>query len=324
MFLKKYFKNAKFDLSKSKQRYSIKKFKIGAASVLIGLSFFGSNSFDRVLADTDSSDVTTKVTQGIADNDKINLGESSLALDDQSSKLQREIEATTNYSSQNEPTGKDQTVNVGDEPNVDNSINKNAVLESGRISRRMSRAAVFESTVIESMYYQVNEDMRANFKNIAEYKGYNLKFVMKNTNDTGFVAPFQNLFGSNWGQRFNVPMDFYGPLPFNRNSKVFNLEDYFDLYLVSPSGIQTKIEGSTGIVFLGYNFTETAGKNVDIYFNFTKEQAVTAGLPDPRDADKNEPTGKDQTVNVGDEPNVDNSINKDGLPAGTTYAYETP
>ncbi|MGT2655740.1 Rib/alpha-like domain-containing protein, partial [Streptococcus varani] len=57
----------------------------------------------------------------------------------------------------------------------------------------------------------------------------------------------------------------------------------------------------------------------------TDKVPVKVNVVDPRtDADKNEPTGKDQTVNVGDEPNVDNSINKDGLPAGTTYAYETP
>ena len=56
------------------------------------------------------------------------------------------------------------------------------------------------------------------------------------------------------------------------------------------------------------------------------EVPVTVKVVDPRtDADKNTPTPKDQTVNVGETPDAKKSIgNVDSLPNGTTFTYKTP
>ncbi|WP_164228423.1 Rib/alpha-like domain-containing protein, partial [Streptococcus canis] len=53
---------------------------------------------------------------------------------------------------------------------------------------------------------------------------------------------------------------------------------------------------------------------------------VTVKVVDPRtDAEKNDPTGKDQQVNVGETPKAEDSIgNLPDLPKGTTVAFETP
>ncbi|MFZ7334156.1 YSIRK-type signal peptide-containing protein [Streptococcus pluranimalium] len=53
--------NGNRDLSQTSQRYSIKKFKFGAASVLVGLSFLGYGS-QTVLAETPVEDTTTVTT----------------------------------------------------------------------------------------------------------------------------------------------------------------------------------------------------------------------------------------------------------------------
>ena len=56
------------------------------------------------------------------------------------------------------------------------------------------------------------------------------------------------------------------------------------------------------------------------------EVPVTVKVVDPKtDADKNTPTPKDQTVNVGETPDPKKSIgNVDDLPSGTTVEYKTP
>ena len=58
----------------------------------------------------------------------------------------------------------------------------------------------------------------------------------------------------------------------------------------------------------------------------TDEVPVKVIVKDPRtDADKNTPTPKDQTVNVGETPDAKNSIgNVSDLPSGTTFEYKTP
>ncbi|HEN4475882.1 TPA: YSIRK-type signal peptide-containing protein, partial [Streptococcus agalactiae] len=54
-------RGTQYDASQTKQRFSIKKFKFGAASVLVGLLFLGMNSHS-VLAD-ESSAMSAEVTQ---------------------------------------------------------------------------------------------------------------------------------------------------------------------------------------------------------------------------------------------------------------------
>ncbi|MGI1730155.1 Rib/alpha-like domain-containing protein, partial [Streptococcus uberis] len=53
------------------------------------------------------------------------------------------------------------------------------------------------------------------------------------------------------------------------------------------------------------------------------EVPVKVTVVDPRtDADKNDPTGKDQTVNMGEQPDPTKSLEE--VPAGSTVAYKDP
>ena len=77
--------------------------------------------------------------------------------------------------------------------------------------------------------------------------------------------------------------------------------------------------------------TTTAGEKdatvVVTYPDGSKDEVpVKVTVKDPRtDADKNTPTAKDQTVNIGDTPDAKNSIgNVSDLPSGTTFEYKTP
>ncbi|MFR4586552.1 MAG: Rib/alpha-like domain-containing protein, partial [Streptococcus salivarius] len=90
-----------------------------------------------------------------------------------------------------------------------------------------------------------------------------------------------------------------------------------------PSG--TKFEYKTPVD------TTTAGEKdatvVVTYPDGSKDEVpVKVTVKDPRtDADKNTPTAKDQTVNIGDTPDAKNSIgNVSDLPSGTTFEYKTP
>ena len=62
------------------------------------------------------------------------------------------------------------------------------------------------------------------------------------------------------------------------------------------------------------------------YKQAPQEVTVTFEVQDPRsDADKNEPTAKEQTVTPGSTPNAKDSIGNVGdLPSGTTYEFKTP
>ena len=77
--------------------------------------------------------------------------------------------------------------------------------------------------------------------------------------------------------------------------------------------------------------TTTAGEKdatvVVTYPDGSKDEVpVKVTVKDPRtDADKNTPTAKDQTVNIGDTPDAKNSIGNVGdLPSGTKFEYKTP
>ena len=77
--------------------------------------------------------------------------------------------------------------------------------------------------------------------------------------------------------------------------------------------------------------TTTAGEKdatvVVTYPDGSKDEVpVKVTVKDPRtDADKNTPTAKDQTVNIGETPDAKGSIgNVSDLPSGTTFEYKTP
>ena len=90
-----------------------------------------------------------------------------------------------------------------------------------------------------------------------------------------------------------------------------------------PEG--TKFEYKTPV-----DTTTTGDKSATVVVTYPDgskdEVPVTVKVVDPRtDADKNTPTPKDQTVNVGETPDPKKSIGNVGdLPSGTTFEYKTP
>ncbi|WP_156671610.1 hypothetical protein, partial [Streptococcus parasanguinis] len=90
-----------------------------------------------------------------------------------------------------------------------------------------------------------------------------------------------------------------------------------------PEG--TKFEYKTPV-----DTTTTGDKSATVVVTYPDgskdEVPVTVKVVDPRtDADKNDPTPKDQTVNVGETPDPKGSIGNVGdLPEGTKFEYKTP
>ena len=99
-----------------------------------------------------------------------------------------------------------------------------------------------------------------------------------------------------------------------------------------PVGVTSvSVDEATGAITSKIAENATGGL-VNVPMNVTypdgskDEVPVTVKVVDPRtDADKNTPTPKDQTVNVGETPDPKKSIgNVDDLPSGTTFEYKTP
>ena len=197
----------------------------------------------------------------------------------------------------NTPTAKDQTVNLGDTPDAKNSIGNVSDLPSGttfeyKTPVDTTTAGEKDATVVVT-YPDGSKDEVP------------VKVTVKDPRtDADKNTPTAK------DQTVNI-----GDTPDAKGS-IGNVSDL-------PSG--TTFEYKTPVD------TTTAGEKdatvVVTYPDGSKDEVpVKVTVKDPRtDADKNTPTAKDQTVNIGDTPDAKNSIgNVSDLPSGTTFEYKTP
>ena len=197
----------------------------------------------------------------------------------------------------NTPVAKDQTVNIGDTPDAKNSIGNVSDLPSGttfeyKTPVDTTTTGEKDATVVVT-YPDGSKDEVP------------VKVTVKDPRtDADKNTPTAK------DQTVNV-----GETPDAKGS-IGNVSDL-------PSG--TTFEYKTPVD------TTTAGEKdatvVVTYPDGSKDEVpVKVTVKDPRtDADKNTPTAKDQTVNIGETPDAKGSIgNVSDLPSGTTFEYKTP
>ena len=197
----------------------------------------------------------------------------------------------------NDPTAKDQTVKVGDTPDAKNSIGNVSELPSGTTFE-------FKTPVDTTTEGEKDATVVVTYPDGSKDEVPVKVTVAANPTQADVNTPVAK------NQTVNI-----GETPDAKGS-IGNVSDL-------PSG--TKFEYKTPVD------TTTAGeKDATVavtYPDGSKDEVpVKVTVKDPRtDADKNTPTAKDQTVNIGDTPDAKNSIgNVSDLPSGTTFEYKTP
>ncbi|MBS6319220.1 MAG: YPDG domain-containing protein [Streptococcus salivarius] len=197
----------------------------------------------------------------------------------------------------NTPTAKDQTVNIGDTPDAKNSIGNVSDLPSGttfeyKTPVDTTTTGEKDATVVVTYPDGSKDEVPVTVK------------VVDPRTDADKNTPTAK------DQTVNV-----GDQP-NAKDSIGNVGDL-------PEG--TKFEYKTPV-----DTTSEGDKDATVVVTYPDgskdEVPVKVTVVDPRtDADKNTPTAKDQTVNVGETPDPKKSIgNVDDLPSGTTFEYKTP
>ena len=208
-----------------------------------------------------------------------------------------EIKAKQTDADKNDPTPKDQTVNVGEAPDAKNSIGNVGDLPEGTTFEYKTPVDTTtpgdKSTTVVVTYPDGSKDEVP----------VTVKVVDPRTDaDKNTPTPKD--------QTVNV-----GETPDPKKS-IGNVGDL-------PSG--TTFEYKTPV-----DTTTPGDKSTTVVVTYPDgskdEVPVTVKVVDPRtDADKNTPTAKDQTVNIGETPDAKGSIgNVSDLPSGTTFEYKTP
>ncbi|WP_434556820.1 alpha-like surface protein [Streptococcus uberis] len=268
------FKNKSYDTSQTKQRFSLKKFKFGVASVLIGISFLGGFTQDQFNIFTDTvfaaelipgsavslnTIMTKNIQNGRAYIDLYDVKNGKIdplqlvTLNSPDLKLQYVIRQGGNYFTQpSELTA----VGVA-------TINYTVLKADG------------------SPY--VKPDGQVDIVNVS-LTIYNSSALRDKIDEVKKKAE-----DPKWDEE-------------SRDKVLISLDDIktdIDNNPKTQSDIDNKITEVTNL-----------------------EKILTPRVPD---ADKNDPAGKDQQVNVGETPKAEDSIgNLPDLPKGTTVAFETP
>ena len=208
-----------------------------------------------------------------------------------------EIKAKQTDADKNDPTPKDQTVNVGETPDPKKSIGNVGDLPSGTTFEYKTPVDTTtpgdKSTTVVVTYPDGSKDEVP----------VTVKVVDPRTDADKNTPTAKN-------QTVNV-----GETPDAKNS-IGNVGDL-------PSGTTFDYKTPVDTTTPG----EKSATVVVTYPDGSKDEVpVTVKVVDPRtDADKNTPTAKDQTVNVGETPDAKKSIgNVADLPSGTTFDYKTP
>ena len=208
-----------------------------------------------------------------------------------------EIKAKQTDADKNDPTPKDQTVNVGETPDPKKSIGNVGDLPSGTTFEYKTPVDTTtpgdKSTTVVVTYPDGSKDEVP----------VTVKVVDPRTDaDKNTPTPKD--------QTVNIGET---PDPKKSIGNVGDLPEGTTFEYKTPVDTTTPGDKSTTVVVT--------------YPDGSKDEVpVTVKVVDPRtDADKNTPTPKDQTVNVGETPDPKKSIGNVGdLPSGTTFDYKTP
>ena len=197
----------------------------------------------------------------------------------------------------NTPVAKDQTVKVGDTPDAKKSIGNVSDLPSGTTFE-------YKTPVDTTTEGDKDATVVVTYPDGSKDEVPVKVTVAANPTQADVNTPVAK------DQTVNI-----GDTPDAKNS-IGNVSDL-------PSG--TTFEYKTPV-----DTTTTGEKDATVVVTYPDgskdEVPVKVTVKDPRtDADKNTPTPKDQTVNVGETPDPKKSIGNVGdLPSGTTFEYKTP
>ncbi|HER6735768.1 TPA: alpha-like surface protein, partial [Streptococcus pyogenes] len=264
-------KNNSYDTSQTKQRFSIKKFKFGVASVLIGLSFLGG------------------VTQG-----NLNIFEESI------------VAAST-------IPGSAATLNTSITKNMQNG---NAYIDLYDV--KLGKIDPLQLIVLEQGF-----TAKYVFRQGTKYYG-----DVSQLQSTGRASLTYHIFGEDGqphvkadGQTdiVSVSLTVYDTTVLRE--KLDDLKKKAEDPNWSENSRNEVLEGV-------HTITEDLDNNpqteTDINDKIISVDELDKKLvvPTITDAEKNDPTGKDQTVNVGEQPDPTKSL--EAVPAGSTVAYKEP
>ncbi|WP_283571511.1 alpha-like surface protein [Streptococcus agalactiae] len=340
-------KNNSYDTSQTKQRFSIKKFKFGAASVLIGISFLGGFTQGQFNISTDTvfaaevlqgsaATLNTSITKNMQNgNAYIDLYDVKLGKIDPLQLIVLKQGFTAKY------------------------VIKQGTQYYGDVSQLQSTggARVTYNIFSEDGQPHVKPDGQTDIVSV-NLTVYDTTVLRKKLDDLKKKAE-----DPNWSENsrnevlegvhtITEDLDNNPQTEANINDKII-LVDELDKKLVvdprtdadknDPAGKDQTVNmgeqpdptksleevpaGST-VAYKDPVDTKTPGeKDAVVVVTYpdksTDEVPVKVTVVDPRtDADKNDPAGKDQTVNMGEQPDPTKSLEE--VPAGSTVAYKDP
>ncbi|EPV58788.1 TPA: alpha-like surface protein [Streptococcus agalactiae] len=345
-------KNNSYDTSQTKQRFSIKKFKFGAASVLIGLSFLGGvtqgnlNIFEEsiVAASTipgSAATLNTSITKNIQNgNAYIDLYDVKNGLiDPQNLIVLNPSSYSANYyikqgakyysnPSEITTTGSATiTFNILDETG---NPHKKA---DGQIDIVSVNLTIYDSTALRNRIDEVinnandpkwsdgsRDEVLTGLEKIKKDIDNNPKTQIDIDNKINEVNEIEKL----------LVVSLPDKIKYSPEAKHRTVEQHAELDAKDSIANTDELPSNST-----YNWknghkpdTSTPGeKNAVVVVTYpdksTDEVPVKVTVVDPRtDAEKNDPAGKDQTVKVGEQPDPTKSL--EAVPAGSTVAYKEP
>ncbi|GMX40304.1 hypothetical protein ScKU71_15270 [Streptococcus canis] len=343
-------KNNNYDTSQTKQRFSIKKFKFGAASVLIGISFLGGFTQGQFNISTDTvfaaevisgsavtlnTNMTKNVQNGRAyidlydvKNGKIDplqlitLNSPDLKTQyvirqggsyfTQPSELTTVGAASINYtvletdgSPHMKPDGQVDIVNVS--LTIYNSSALRDKIDEVKKNAEDPKWDEESRDKVLTGLDDIKTDIEKNPKTQTDVDNKITEVINLEKILVPRVPDAEKNDPTGKDQQVNV-----GETPKAEDS-IGNLPDL-------PKGTTVAFETPVDTATPG----DKPAKVVVTYPDGSKDTVdVTVKVVDPRtDAEKNDPTGKDQTVNVGEQPDPSQSLTD--VPAGSTVAYKDP
>ncbi|MCC9862512.1 YSIRK-type signal peptide-containing protein, partial [Streptococcus agalactiae] len=182
--LRKY-KQRNYDVAHTKQRFSIKKFKFGAASVLVGLAFLGMSGTTVLAAEATSTGIEPKQSASAGIVDEVKPAKSELATDAIASvdkTTESEVEAladyTENVNTDDGGTVPESSANI--DPNssskdtdkvavLEESASEKNVIVSPAITTRSVDSAVEKANVDKNRVSEVSEELQKRVQKDAIY-----------------------------------------------------------------------------------------------------------------------------------------------------------